>query len=35
MQINFKVSRKQFNFKHIFYTNEQGQIEEFKTTVED
>lgn len=33
--VNCQRVLKQFNFKHIFYTNEQGQFEEFKTAVED
>ena len=33
--VNCQRVLKQFNFKHVFYTNEQGQFEEFKTAVED
>ena len=33
--VNCQRVLKQFNFKHIFYTDEQGQFKEFKTAVED
>lgn len=33
--VNCQRVLKQFKFKHIFYTNEQGQFEEFKIAVED